>query len=56
MNGACRGSGKPVPTFWQVTQSRVLHADSSKAITEHERSEDKDHRNLVDQDAVPRFE
>ena len=42
--------------FWQVVQSRVLHADSSKAITEHEQSEDRDHRDMAVQDAVPRFE
>ena len=47
---------KPVPMFWQVVQSRVLHADSSKAITEHEQSEDRDHRDMAVQDAVPRFE
>ena len=48
---------KPVPTFWQVAQSRVLCADSSKAITEREQSEDRpDHHDMAVQDAVPRFE
>ena len=47
---------KPVPTFWQVAQSGVLRADSSKAITECERSEDRDHSDMAVQDAVPRFE
>ena len=47
---------KPVSTFWHVVQSRVLRADSSKAITERERSEDGDHRHMAVQDAVPRFE
>ena len=47
---------KPVPTFWQVTQSGVLRADSSKAIIERERSEDGDHHDMAVQDAVPRFE
>ena len=37
-------------------QSGVLRADSSKAITERERSEDRDHRDMAVQDAVPRFE
>ena len=46
----------PVPTFWQVAQSGVLCADSSKAITEHERSEDGDHRDMAAQDAASRSE
>ena len=55
MNGACRGS-LYIPTFWQVTQSGVLRAHSSKAIIEHEQSKERDHRDMVVQDAVPRFE
>ena len=27
---------KPILSFWQVAQSRLLRADSSKANTEHE--------------------
>ena len=38
---------KPVPTLWLVAQSGVLRADSSKAITECERSEDGDHRDMA---------
>ena len=54
MNEECRGSLSI--TFWQVVQSGVLCSDLSKAITERERSEDRDHHDVAVQDAVPRFE
>ena len=47
---------KPVPMFWQVAQRGVLHADSSKAITECEQSEDRNHHDMAVQDAVLSFE
>ena len=42
----------PVPMFWQIVQSGVLHADSSKAITEHEWTVDWDPLQLVSRSII----